>query len=111
MGGRGIADRDVQDERRRSAALLRRPADTPRQRLAPEPHRRADALALGRREKHLIVKRPGEGSESAAYGKPAMPDSGRDIHLAIRDTLRGIARKLGRPQVHATALTTPEIRR
>src|SRR5688572_2041697 len=67
MGGRGIADRDVQDERRRSAALLQRGADAPRQRMAAEPHRRADALALGRREKRLIVKRPGEGSESAAY--------------------------------------------
>jgi len=35
--------------------------------LAPESHRRADALALGRREKRLIVKRPEEGSGNAAY--------------------------------------------
>ena len=77
MGGRGLAGRDVQAERRRSAALLQRPADAPRQRLAAEPHRRADALALGRREKRLIVKRPGEGSESAAYERAAAAPAAR----------------------------------
>src|SRR3954465_10742290 len=69
-GRRGRGWGNLQAQRRRSAALLRRRADAPRQWLAAEPHRRAHALALGDREKRLSVKQPGEGSRRGAYVQP-----------------------------------------
>ncbi len=57
MGGRRIAGGNLQAERRRPAALLRRPAHPSRRWLAQQPHRRAHALVLGHSGKQLIGQR------------------------------------------------------
>src|SRR4051794_27405646 len=62
-----VAGGDLQDERRRSAAVLHRRADAPRRWLAAEPHRRPHALALGAREKQLSVKPPAKGYRGPAF--------------------------------------------
>src|SRR5215213_5758610 len=97
-----VAGGELQAERRRSAALLHRRADAPGEWLAAEPHRRAHALALGAREKRLIVKPPGVGCRGAAYLYPRC--AGLDVH---KDTVVASARLAAGREVAVEVRTFP----